>query len=207
MTLEASRTSTVLAGAGSSGLTGGMPGAGCRPQGCRGCVGSGCAAAPPRGFAVTGCGYRDGVDRALHELWGAWPVVLAVAGWVYGRVARRVEHTRFTMTLRRHGYASHGQYVGGELWAARRRAFVAGRGWCWCCGRRRRRGFPVHHLDYSRAGAGREADRDLRLVCPRCHARFHRWDRGVLRGLGVTLRGSTWLVWGVCWPVRVLRGR
>lgn len=158
-----------------------------------------------RACSVTGCSYRGRVDRALHA-WPAWLAAVAALGCLYGRVARRVEHARFTVTLRLHGYANHGQYVDGELWAARRRAFAPGRGWCWCCGRRRRPGFPVHHLDYSRAGAGHERDRDLWLVCPRCHDRFHRWDRGGLRALGLTLRGSTWLVWVAWWPVRAFRG-
>ena len=74
--------------------------------------------------------------------------------------------------------------------------------------RRFRPEFPIHHLDYSRAGFGQELDRDLRLVCQGCHTRFHRWDRprGLLRACGVSLRWVTYMVF-VCWlPVRLVRG-
>ena len=81
------------------------------------------------------------------------------------------------VTMARHGYANHGQYIKGPHWGARRVRFLRTHGGyppCWCCAIRRGRVFMVHHLDYSRAGAGLERDRDLRSVCERCHTRFHR---------------------------------
>ena len=137
---------------------------------------------------------RNDMSGVLH----VWPLLLAVAAWLYGRVDRVVERARFRVTMARHGYANHGQYIKGPHWGARRPG-SAGPWWlsavlvlCDCRGRV----FMIHHLDYSRAGAGVERDRDLRSVCERCHTRFHRWDRprGLLRACGVTLRWTTFLV-------------
>jgi hypothetical protein len=138
----------------------------------------------------------------------AAPLLIAAGGSLYGHAARRVERTRFRVTMAMHGYTSHAAYVDGPEWGRRRGAYLRTHpGRCWCCYRRRRPGFPIHHLDYSRAGAGHERDRDLRLVCEPCHHRFHRWDRphGLLRGCGVTLRGTTYLVRLCWWPARLAR--
>ena len=146
------------------------------------------------------------MSGALH----VWPLLLAVVAWLYGRVDRVVERARFRVTMARHGYANHGQYIKGPHWGARRSRFLRTHGGyppCWCCAIRRGRVFMIHHLDYSRAGAGLERDRDLRSVCERCHTRFHRWDRprGLLRACGVTLRWTTFLVYATWLPVRVVR--
>ena len=52
----------------------------------------------------------SGTDRGGRELGvlHVWPLLLAVAGWVYGRVDRVVERARFKVTMTRHGYANHG---------------------------------------------------------------------------------------------------
>lgn len=143
----------------------------------------------------------------MTGLFEAVPLLILAGGSLYGHTARRVERIRFRVTLAAHGYISYAAYVDGPVWAARRSAYHRTHKVCWCCGRPRRPGFPIHHLDYSRAGAGRELDRDLRLVCEPCHHRFHRWDRprGLLRSCGVTLRWTTYLVRAAWWPARAIR--
>ena len=85
-----------------------------------------------------------------------WPLLVAALGWLYGHVDRVVERARFKVTMTRHGYHSHGQYVNGHEWKTRRGAYIRARHRppCWCCARRFRPEFPIHHLDYSRAGFG-----------------------------------------------------
>lgn len=137
-------------------------------------------------------------------------LVLAVPiGVLYGHGARWVERERFKLQMAAHGYRGHGEYVEGPEWKSRRHRYIAGRGRppCWICRRLFRPHWPIHHLDYSRAGGGHELDRDLRFVCDRCHHNAHRMDRplGLPRALGVSLRWSTYLVWAIWSPVRLLR--
>jgi len=156
----------------------------------------------------------------IHASWQAQAVLGAVFTVSWGHGARWVERKRFRLTMWRHGYGSHGAYVSGQRdwhrdlppyeWANRRRRYISEHGGtpdCWCCRKRWQQGWPIHHLDYSRAGGGCERERDLKFVCDRCHHRFHSADRkrGVLRPLGVSLRIATYLVWLAWAPVRLAR--
>jgi hypothetical protein len=153
--------------------------------------------------------------------WEAQAILGAVAGVIWGHVDRWIERKRFRLTMWRHGYGSHGAYVSGQRdwlrdlpryeWANRRRRYIrehgcAQRG-CWNCRKSFVPSWPIHHLDYSRAGGGAERNRDLRYVCDRCHHAFHRADRkrGVLRPAGVSLRMATYLVHASWFPVRAVR--
>lgn len=140
-----------------------------------------------------------------------WPaaLTLAVGAVAFGRAGRWVERRRFAVTMRLHGYAAHGEYVAGREWKGRRRRYLrehtpAG---CRVCAREWHPQWPLHHKDYSRAGAGRERDRDLIPVCDRCHSFIHSLDRkrGPLRALGFSLRLTTWAAIGVWFPVRLGR--
>ncbi len=148
----------------------------------------------------------------VHTLSAGWQLrivigLLLACGW--GHLDYRVERWRFARRRRRLGYRTHGEYVAGPKWDARRHRFLTETRpeGCRACGRRRRRGWHVHHKDYSRAGAGGELDRDLMLVCPPCHSLIHSWyrPRGGLRRAGVTLRACTWLVIGALAVPRWLR--
>ncbi|WP_322762245.1 HNH endonuclease [Frankia sp. Cr2] len=142
---------------------------------------------------------------------------VCVALSVAGHVDRWIERGRFHITLRLNGYRSHGEYVGGPEWRARRRRWLAetGKRPCHICGKPWRDGpsgvgYHAHHVDYFRAGSGHESNRDLVPICHHCHTRVHKVDRyrGPLgtRALGVSLRRCTGLVRAVYWPVRLLRG-
>lgn len=157
----------------------------------------------------------------IRAPWEAQAILGAVALVTWGHGARWVERKRFRLTMWRHGYGSHGAYVSGQRnwardlppyeWANRRRRYLrdhdcARRG-CWNCRKAWQQGWPIHHLDYSRAGGGAERERDLKFVCERCHHAFHRADRkrGVLRPLGVSLRMATYLVHAWWFPARAVR--
>jgi hypothetical protein len=161
------------------------------------------------------------VTLLIHAGWQVQVLLGGVATVIWGHAARWVERKRFRLTMWRHGYGSHGAYVSGQRnwardlppyeWANRRRRYIrdhdcARRG-CWNCRKHWQRGWPIHHLDYSRAGGGQERERDLKFVCEACHIRFHRADRkrGLLRALGVSLRMATYLVHTWWLPVRVIR--
>jgi hypothetical protein len=70
-------------------------------------------------------------------------------------------------------------YLQSSGWKERRQEALerAGRR-CEDCGRASRR-LEVRHLTYERWG--HEAEFDLRVRCPRCHARRHDSDRGLLQ--------------------------
>jgi hypothetical protein len=161
------------------------------------------------------------IGDLIRAPWEAWVILGAAAFVIWGHAARWVERKRFRLTMWRHGYGSHGAYVSGQRdwhrdlppyeWANRRRRYLrehaaAARG-CWNCRKRWQPKWPIHHLDYSRAGGGEERDRDLKFVCEHCHIRFHRADRkrGVLRPAGVSLRWATYLVHAWWFPVRAAR--
>ena len=157
----------------------------------------------------------------LHAPWEAQAALGGFCAVIWGHGARWIERKRFRLTMLRHGYSGHGAYVGGQRdwhrdlppyeWANRRRRYLrehgAGRPDCWNCRKAWQRGWPIHHLDYSRAGGGGEFDRDLKFVCKRCHTRFHQADRkrGIPRALGVSLRMATYMVHLVWFPVRAAR--
>ncbi len=173
-------------------------------------------------------GVLGGAVAAAADLWWRlvsgrlldWVgVVLAVCVTLSlaGHMDRRIERGRFYLTRRLHGYRSHGDYVGGHEWKARRRRFLAetGKRPCHICGKPWRDGpsgvgYHVHHVDYFRAGSGHESNRDLVPICHHCHTRVHKVDRYLgpfgTRALGLSLRRCTGLVRAVYWPVRALRG-
>jgi ribosomal protein L37E len=72
----------------------------------------------------------------------------------------------------------HQQYLAGEWWQKRRRAFLAEVPFCETCGLPRwlariayDQDLHVHHLSYEHIGA--EHDRDLQALCRRCHELEH----------------------------------
>ncbi len=154
-----------------------------------------------------------------HAALGWIGVVLAscAALSIAGHLDRRIERGRFHITLRLHGYRSHGEYVGGPEWKARRRRWLSetGKRPCHICGKPWRDGpsgvgYHAHHVDYFRAGSGHESNRDLVPICHECHTLVHKVDRyrgpfGT-RALGLSLRRCTGLVRAAYWPVRALRG-
>jgi 5-methylcytosine-specific restriction endonuclease McrA len=96
----------------------------------------------------------------LHLPW--WLYFLVAAGIVV-----RVSEER----LRVERKAGHRSYLRSATWRTKRRGALARAGGC-CedCGSRQN--LHVHHLTYRRHG--REEDRDLRVLCARCHRRRHR---------------------------------
>jgi hypothetical protein len=135
--------------------------------------------------------------------WWVYAVAVLLVLAVAGRVERRLQRWRFGLTLRLHGYDSHGEYVSNGLWKARRRRWLADHGWppCRVC----RGSFDhLHHRRYTHAGGGEERDRDLVAVSDRCHRGIHWVDRH-LRKFGVPLSWSTWLVVLMGWPLRCVR--
>jgi HNH endonuclease len=138
-----------------------------------------------------------------------WLLLTIPAAILYGHSDRWIERERFRLQMLRHGYQYHDQYVDGPEWKTRRRTYIKDHRHppCWIC---RKPFFPLwhlHHLDYSRAGGGRERDRDLKFLCVRCHHNAHSMDRprGLPRKLGVSLRWSTYMVWAIWSPVRLSR--
>jgi hypothetical protein len=147
--------------------------------------------------------------HALPAVWQLRIVVFVLLACGCGHLDRKIERWRFARHRRRLGYRSHGDYVGGPEWRARRRRYLTEHppSGCRVCGRRWQARWPLHHKDYSRAGDGAELDRDLIPVCEPCHTLIHQMWRphGVLRRAGVTLRASTWLTVGRRTPGRWIR--
>jgi 5-methylcytosine-specific restriction endonuclease McrA len=99
-------------------------------------------------------------QAVLHLPWWLYAVV------ALGLVASGVENER-----RRERKAAHRAYLRSPGWKTKRRAALTRAGnRCQDCGRTS--GLHVHHLTYVRHGA--ELDRDLRVLCSKCHAKRHR---------------------------------
>lgn len=165
------------------------------------------------GFLVDVLGLPFGVaaDLLRHDLTvRSGFAIAAVVAVVAGHLDRKIERARFGATLRLHGFRDHGEYVDSPLWKARRRAWLAAltRRACRVCGRAWQDGpsFHAHHVDYARAGAGHELDRDLIPICSPCHTLVHAFDRR-LRTAGVSLRRCTGLVIVLAYPLRPLLSR
>jgi hypothetical protein len=151
--------------------------------------------------ALAVVGYLAGglIDLVALDLSAAAGLVSAlVAASVYGHAATKVERTRRKMTMIHHGFVRYSDYTNSPLWHSRRSRWlethpnppcrVCGIGWQ----STNRRRFHLHHVDYSRACAGHEADRDLVAICSTCHTIVHRAWSLALRPLGFTLRANTW---------------
>lgn len=150
------------------------------------------------------------VDLAhLDVTAGSVLLAVALAAVPAGHVDRWIERKRFRITMWRHGYRAHREYVGGSEWKVRRRRYLRERHplGCRLCRRAWEPQWPLHHKSYERAGGGQERNRDLIPVCERCHTFIHRLDhkRGPLRRLGVSLRLTTWVAIGLWLPVRLAR--
>lgn len=160
--------------------------------------------------AVLGATLKAAADLVRLEV-SAGSVLLAVAlvAVPAGHLDRWIERKRFRVTMWRHGYSRHREYVRGPEWKDRRRRYLreldpAG---CRMCARGWQGNWPLHHKSYERAGGGGERDRDLIPVCERCHTFIHQLDhkRGPLRRLGFSLRLTTWVAIGLWLPVRLVR--
>jgi LysM repeat protein len=72
--------------------------------------------------------------------------------------------------------AQHAEYVASAMWVARREKFKRDHGrHCFACGSTSKPN--VHHVRYTNAGAGREPDRDLRLLCETHHKLAHKYEK------------------------------
>jgi len=70
----------------------------------------------------------------------------------------------------------HAEYIASAVWAARREKFKREHGRrCLACGSKNKPN--VHHVTYSNAGAGKEPDRDLRLLCRAHHELAHKYEK------------------------------
>lgn len=161
--------------------------------------------AAPLGFVLDAV-----VDLAhLDVTVGSVVLVVVLVAVPAGHVDRWVERKRFRITMWRHAYGRHREYVAGPEWKARRRRYLRERSPAGCrmCARAWERQWPLHHKSYERAGGGQELDRDLIPVCERCHTFIHQLDhkRGPLRRLGFSLRLTTWVAIGIWAPVRLAR--
>ncbi|ONH62395.1 hypothetical protein CcI49_03175 [Frankia sp. CcI49] len=161
-------------------------------------------------FAVLGALLGTVQDLAhLDVTVGSVLLAAALVAVPAGHVDRWVERKRFRVTMWRHGYSRHREYVRGSEWKDRRRRYLREHdpAECRLCARSWEPKWPLHHKSYERAGGGQELDRDLIPVCERCHSFIHSLDhkRGPLRRLGFSLRLTTWLAIGLWLPVRLAR--
>jgi 5-methylcytosine-specific restriction endonuclease McrA len=97
---------------------------------------------------------------SLHLPWWVW--LLGGVALVLGPLEERQRSKR---------KAEHRSYLRSSEWKARRRdALARAGGRCQDCGSSER--LHVHHLTYKRHG--NELQRDLRVLCSRCHRKRHR---------------------------------
>jgi 5-methylcytosine-specific restriction endonuclease McrA len=97
---------------------------------------------------------------SIHLPWWVW--ALAAVSVVVGAIEEQQRAAR---------KAKHRAYLKSREWRARRRsALERAGGRCGECGSERN--LHVHHLTYKRHG--NELQRDLRVLCARCHGRRHR---------------------------------
>ena len=97
---------------------------------------------------------------SIHLPWWLW--ALAAVGAVVGVIEEQQRAAR---------KAKHRAYLKSPQWKARRKnALGRAGGRCEDCGTERN--LHVHHLTYKRHG--NELQRDLRVLCARCHRQRHR---------------------------------